>query len=241
MSDAEVRKRIAQVEQILGYSFHNKELIRSAITHPSAVEGEPVTHSYERLEFLGDSILGAIVATDLFDMFPTMDEGGLTRLKISLVSGSMLSQVSGELGIGDCIIFGESERGSNARGLHSALENVFESIVGALYLDAGFDTTHAFVVKTLSPHISSDLARRPQNPKSLLQEIVQRDTRCAPTYKLISQTGPAHSPTFTSVVFVDGVRMGRGSGRSKKEAESAAAQAALEQMGALSSSDSTNS
>ena len=110
----------------------------AAITHPSAVEGLPVTASYERLEFLGDSILGAIVATDLFERFSSMDEGELTRLKISLVSGKTLSAVAESLGIGECIVFGESEKGTGSRGLPSALENVYESVVGALYLDGGY-------------------------------------------------------------------------------------------------------
>jgi len=139
-------QRVAEIERICGHTFQDKSLIESAITHPSAVEGKPVSASYERLEFLGDSILGAIVATDLFERFPAMDEGELTRIKISLVSGETLSKVSSDLGIAPLIVMGESERGTGARGMHSALENVFESVVGALYLDAGYDTTHAFVV-----------------------------------------------------------------------------------------------
>lgn len=225
-----LHKHVTAVEEIVGYQFKDKELIGSALTHPSAVEGRPVSASYERLEFLGDSILGAIVATDLFQRFPQMDEGGLTRLKISLVSGKILSQVAFDLGIGDHIVLGESEKGTGARGMHSALENVYESIVGALYLDAGYEVTHAFVMRTLGPHVSPDLAKRPLSPKSRLQEITQRDFRCAPEYKLVGEEGPAHSPTFTAVVLVDGIRRGRGSGPSKKEAETQAALDAMERM-----------
>ncbi len=215
---------------MLGYRFHNRQLIISALTHPSAVENRPIWASYERLEFLGDSILGAMVATDLFEKFPEMDEGQLTRLKISLVSGVTLSEVSEKLGIGDLIIFGESEKGTGARGMHSALENVYESIVGALYLDAGYDRTHDFVRDTLSPYMVPERAQRPLSPKSRLQEITQRDMRCAPVYKLESEEGPAHHPTFTSVVLVQGRRVGKGSGSSKKEAETAAAQDALKRL-----------
>ncbi|EHF01900.1 MULTISPECIES: ribonuclease III [Olsenella] len=229
-------KQVARLEEIVGHHFADQNLATSAITHPSAVENKPVSASYERLEFLGDSILGAIVATDLFERFPRMDEGELTRLKISLVSGKMLSAVADELGIGEVIVFGESERGTGARGLHSALENVYESIVGALYLDAGYDATHEFVSRTLAPHMSPELAERPLSPKSRLQEVTQRDLRCAPEYKLAGERGPAHSPTFTSVVLVDGVRMGRGEGSSKKESESAAALDALQRMGQLPAS-----
>ena len=152
-----VRDRVARIEEICGHHFDNKDLITSAITHPSAVEGQPVSASYERLEFLGDSILGAMVATDLFERFPAMDEGKLTRMKISLVSGKTLSVVAGDLGIGELIIFGESEKGTGSRGMHSALENVYEAVVGALYLDAGFEKTHAFVQRTLAPHVDGDV------------------------------------------------------------------------------------
>lgn len=226
-----LRERVAAAEKIVNHHFENRDLIVSAITHPSAVEGKPVSASYERLEFLGDSVLGAIVATDLFEKFPGMDEGELTTLKVSLVSGFTLSQVGEEIGIGPLIVFGESEKGTGARGMHSALENVYESIVGALYLDAGYETTHEFVSRTLSPYMKPGLATKPLNPKSRLQEVTQRDLKCAPEYKLVSEEGPAHKPVFTSVVFVDGRRVGRGKGASKKESEGAAALDALENLG----------
>lgn len=232
-----VRERVRRIEEICGHHFDNKDLITSAITHPSAVEGQPVSASYERLEFLGDSILGAMVATDLFEKFPAMDEGKLTRMKISLVSGKTLSDVAGDLGIGELIVFGESEKGTGSRGMHSALENVYEAVVGALYLDAGYEVTHAFVQSTLAPHVSPKLAERPISPKSLLQEVIQRDLRCAPVYKLEGEKGPAHKPTFVSVALVEGRRCGRGEGPSKKESESAAALDALERLGYLSSEE----
>lgn len=230
MPQSAAAERIEHIERICNHTFANRELITAAITHPSAVEHLPVSASYERLEFLGDSILGAIVATDLFERFRDMDEGKLTRLKISLVSGKTLSRVSEELGIGECIVFGESEKGTGARGLHAALENVYESVVGALYLDGGYDVTHEFVSRTLGPHMAPELAERPVSPKSRLQEITQREMRCAPEYRLEGEQGPAHSPTFTSVVLVEGRRVGRGMGSSKKEAESVAAADAIARL-----------
>ena len=224
-------ERLARVEEICGYQFQDKQLLRCAITHPSAVEGQPVSSSYERLEFLGDSILGSIVALALFKSYPTFDEGKLTRLKVSLVSGMTLSDVGLELGIDSCIIFGASETGTGARGLHSALENVYEALVGALYLDGGWDVAEAFVTRTLKPHLAADRAEHPTNPKSYLQECVQGDHGDPPVYKLVDTSGPAHEPTFTAVVLVGGVRSGRGSGSSKKEAEAAAALDALERLG----------
>ena len=226
-----VSEKLARVEEICEYEFHDKKLLRCAITHPSAVEGQPVSASYERLEFLGDSILGSIVALSLYRNYPTFDEGKLTRLKDTLVSGMTLSDVGLELGIDSCIIFGASETGTGARGLHSALENVYESLVGALYLDGGWDVAERFVTRTLKPHLAADRAEHPTNPKSYLQECVQGDHGDPPVYKLVDTSGPAHEPTFTAVVIVGGARMGRGTGSSKKEAEAAAALDALERLG----------
>lgn len=226
-----ISARLARAEQICGYEFSDKKLLRSALTHPSAVEGQPVSASYERLEFLGDSILGSVVALALFRAYPDFDEGKLTRLKVSLVSGMTLSEVSLELGVDACIIFGASETGTGARGLHSALENVYEALVGAMYLDGGLAPAEAFIIRTLQPHLATSRAERPTNPKSYLQECVQADRLDPPSYKLVDTSGPAHEPVFTAVAIVDGVRQGRGTGSSKKEAEAAAALDALDRLG----------
>lgn len=226
-----VSERIQRAQEICAYEFKDKTLLRCALTHPSAVEGEPVGASYERLEFLGDSILGAIVADALYKSYPQFDEGRLTRLKVSLVSGATLSEVGDALGIGECIIFGASETGTGARGLHSALENVYESLVGALYLDGGRDAAEQFIKRTLAPHVAAERAERPENPKSYLQECVQAERMETPSYKIVGTDGPAHDPTFTAVVLIDGARRGKGSGSSKKEAETEAARDALERMG----------
>ena len=159
-----LQTRVAEAERICGHRFENQGLLVSALTHPSAAEGRPVSASYERLEFLGDSILGAIVATDLFERFPEMDEGALTQAKISLVSGKMLSSVGERLGLAPLIVMGESERGTGERGMHSALENVYEALVGALYLDAGYTATHEFVLATLGPEVSRHWPRSPSAP-----------------------------------------------------------------------------
>ncbi len=226
-----MKRRVAAAEEICGHVFSDKSLMERALTHPSAVEGARTKLSYERLEFLGDSVLGAIVATDVYNRFPSMDEGQLSQLKIALVSGNMLSTVADGLGFAELIVMGESEKGTGARGMHSALENVYEAVVGALYLDAGYDATHAFVERTLGPHASADLAKKPISAKSKLQEVTQREMHCGPTYKLVGEEGPAHTPTFTSVAMVEGRRIGRGQGPSKKTSESAAAADALVNLG----------
>ena len=226
-----MHKRLEAAEAVCGHEFTDKTLLERALTHPSAVEGARTKLSYERLEFLGDSVLGAIVATDLYERYPAMNEGELSQLKIALVSGKMLSLVCEGLGVAKLIVMGESEKGTGARGMHSALENVYESLVGALYLDAGYEATHDFVARTLGPHVSPDLAKKPISAKSRLQEVTQRDMRCGPEYKLVGEEGPAHTPTFTSVAMVEGRRIGRGKGSSKKASESAAAADALVNLG----------
>ena len=116
----EQRQKLNRAQEILGYRFETEQLLLSAITHPSATEGKSVKYSYERLEFLGDSILGAIVASTAFHRFHDLDEGGLTRIKVALVSGASLSDVADGLGFADVIVFGSSETGTGKRGLHSA-------------------------------------------------------------------------------------------------------------------------
>lgn len=222
--------KMAAAQRILGYEFADEGILLAAITHPSATEGMPVKFSYERLEFLGDSILGAIVANAAFHEYPDLDEGGLTRIKVALVSGASLSEVAAGLGFADVIVFGSSEQGTGRRGLHSALENVYEAVVAALFLDAGIEGAEAFVRRTLIPRMSIEMAREPENPKSALQEKLQEEG-ITPTYKLVETQGPPHDRTFVSQVFAGVKALASGMGRTKKEAESQAAKTALDALG----------
>ena len=226
---SEQEAKLARAQEILGYDFHDTQLLLSAITHPSATEGRAVKFSYERLEFLGDSILGAIVASTAFYRYPDLDEGGLTRIKVALVSGSSLSDVAAKLGFADVIVFGSSETGTGRRGLHSALENVYEAVVAALYLDGGLEVAQHFVDTTLIPKMSLDLAREPENPKSALQEKLQ-EGGITPTYKLVETQGPPHDRTFVAQVYAGDKGLARGVGRTKKEAESQAAKSTLARL-----------
>lgn len=223
---AEHSDKIARAEQILGYQFKDKPLLGAALTHPSAIDRQKTLHDYERLEFLGDSILGAITATYLFERFSDLDEGGLTRIKVSLVAGTNLSKVANDEGIADCIIFGESETGTDRRGLASALENVYEAIVAALFLDGGMGTAFDWVARSLLIHANRDLALEPESPKSSLQERLQEHGK-QPKYQITGYEGPPHDRTFFAQVMVDGEVFGEGSGPSKKRAESEAAKAAI--------------
>ena len=226
----EQREKYNKAQSIIEHEFNNEQLLLSAITHPSAAEGKSVRYSYERLEFLGDSILGAIVAAKAFERFHDLDEGGLTRIKVALVSGSSLADVAQALGFADVIVFGSSETGTGKRGLHSALENVYEAIVAALYLDGGIDAAESFVERTLMGRMSLDLAREPENPTSALQEKLQEDG-ITPTYKLVETQGPPHDRTFVAQVFAGDQGLAQGTGRTKKEAESQAAKSTLARLG----------
>ena len=226
----EQRKNYEAAQEIIGHHFENEQLLLSAITHPSATEGRSVRYSYERLEFLGDSVLGAIVASIAFNTYHDLDEGGLTRIKVALVSGASLAEVAQQLGFADIIMFGSSEQGTGKRGLHSALENVYEAVVAALYLDAGIDVATQFVERTLIGRMSLDLAKEPENPKSALQEKLQEDG-ITPTYRLVETQGPPHDRTFVAQVFAGDLGLAQGTGRTKKEAESQAAKSTLARLG----------
>ncbi len=224
--NSEQQEKVKLAQEIIQYNFNDKELILSAITHPSAIEGKPIKYSYERLEFLGDAVLGAIVVHQAYITFPEMDEGGLTRIKVSLVSGSTLSDLSEHLGFQDIIVFGSSETGTGKRGMHSALENVYEAVVGALFLDGGMQEAQRFVLRTLIPKMDKRMAEKPENPKSLIQEKLQ-EHGITPTYKLLKMEGPPHDRTFVSQVFAGDFALSKGKGKSKKEAEANAAKASL--------------
>lgn len=226
-----LHERVSEVERICCHKFKRIDYVIAALTHPSAAEGRPVTASYERLEFLGDSLLGAIVARDVFERYPTMNEGQLSTMKTTLIAGDMLARVADGLGIARLIALGESEKGTQARGMRKALEDVYEALVGALYLDGGIEAARDFVSRTLLCYVTPELAKRPMSPKSRLQEVTQRDFHCGPTYKLVGEDGPAHTPTFTTVVLVGDRRVGRGKGSTKKESEANAALDALRLLG----------
>lgn len=222
MSDGE---RIAVVEAAVGHVFEDRELVLRAVTHPSAVEltqGD----SFERLEFLGDSVLSLVVAEEVYRRFPSLSEGGMTRIRISLVAGSTLSAVARECGLEEALLFGESERRSGMRGRRSALEDVYEAVTAALYLDAGMEVAREWVLRTLGPYIDEGTASTPANPKSVLQELVQARGGVV-EYRVLGHEGPPHDRTFTSEVTVDGDLVGTGVGRSKRESEVAAAEEAL--------------
>jgi ribonuclease III len=227
----DVADTITRAEQIIGHHFEDPALLMRALTHPSVLSETPkdTDQVYERMEFLGDSILGFLIANEAYRRFPDMREGGMTRIRGRLIAGSVQSKVARDLGIGDLLVFGETERQSGGRGIRSALENAYEAITAAIYLDAGLEAAREWMLRTMGPLITEEAAAAPENPKSLLQELVQARGG-VPAYETISQQGPAHDRTFTVQVQVNGDVLGKGTGRTKREAEAQAAAVALKTL-----------
>jgi ribonuclease-3 len=220
-----------RAQQIVGHSFADRSLLRRALTHPSVMSDAAAENDgvYERMEFLGDSILGFLIAEEAFQRFPDMREGGMTRIRVSLIAGSVQSAVARDLGLADVLILGKGEQHTGGRGMASALENAYEALTAAIYLDAGLDAARQWMLRTMGPLITEETAASPHNPKSALQELVQAEGE-APVYVQLGQSGPPHSRTFSVAVQVDGKQLGQGSGRTKREAEAAAAAVALKRL-----------
>jgi ribonuclease-3 len=223
--------RLERAEALLGHHFADSALLQRALTHPSYAEEAGLDGDYERLEFLGDAVLGLIVVGEIYRSYPHLPEGVMTKMKISAVAGSTLSEVAEELGIADLILLGSSERGTGRRGMTSALENAFEALVGALYLDAGLDAARRFVLGQLGDRIAPGLAEDLEHPKSRLQELLQASGK-VPVYTIATVEGPPHDRRFEAHVTVDGRLLGAGAGVSKKEAEMNAAAEALTRIAA---------
>lgn len=223
-------QQIGQAEEILSYEFKDKTLLLRALTHPSAVRGSSNLYSYERLEFLGDSLLSAIVSERAYKKYSKMDEGKLSHVRIALVSGNNLSKIAKKIGLEDLIILGKSEKCTGNRGMQSALENVFEAIIAALYLDGGLKITCDFVEKYVLSQMTEDgkLASE-ENPKSILQEKLQSRQQF-PVYYIKEEYGPAHDKTFVAQVSTEDKVLAQGSGKTKKEAEVNAASSALDNI-----------
>lgn len=210
--------------------FKNRKLFDQAFTHRSYLnETKEQLSSNERLEFLGDSILSFVVSNYLYRKYPEFNEGTLTNIRSLLVNTKSLAAISKELKFGELLKLSKGEEISMGRQNQSLLADVFESFIGALYLDRGIDTVVSFLDKVLL-NKTEDIVKNKsfKDPKSLLQEYVQSRKQASPVYKVLSEYGPAHNKKFKIGAFVKGVLMGEGIGKSKREAEEKAAEKALE-------------
>lgn len=185
----------------------------------------------QRLEFLGDSVLGLVLSRELFEKFPTADEGALTKSRAKLVNAGSLAARARELGLGAHLILSRGEENTGGRERASALADAFEALLGAIFLDGGFEAARAFVLREFATDFTA-LAEGTdfQNPKGELQELLQSRSPRAPEYEFISASGPDHDRVFECAVRHDGVELARGTGKSKKTAESAAALEALKKL-----------
>ena len=216
------------IENLIGYNFKNKELLREALTHKSYSTERGQTLHNERFEFLGDSVLGLIVSYYLFTEHPSQDEGYLSKVKSVLVSRTNLAVWANNLNLGDHIFLGVGERRTGGKTRSSILSNSFEALVGAIYLDGGLEPAAAFVKRRLHGQDMGGMEER--DYKSALQEMIQKRHKKPPEYEIMTAEGPEHDKVFTIRVLIGKKVLGMGSGKNKKEAQQAAAKNAIDYL-----------
>jgi len=220
------------VENLLGYTFDDRELLAQALSHRSYTneKGRPLIESNERLEFLGDSVIELAVTHVLFEDFPEYPEGELTKLRSPLVKGAALAEAAHRMGLSEHILLGRGEDATGGRTKKSILADGYEAVVGALYLDGGFEIASGLVISCLGPLIEDIVTWGSGDFKSELQERATKKFGTVPRYR-IKEEGPDHFKTFHATVEVGSVKYGPVAGPSKKEAEQGAARAALLKLG----------
>lgn len=223
---------LADLQQRLGHPFRDEALLRLALTHPSVAHeaNAALTHN-QRLEFLGDSVLGLVLSRQLYEKFPDADEGQLTKSRAKLVNAAALAAHGRSLDLGAHLILSRGEENTGGRERASALADAFEAVLGAIFLDGGFDAAREFILREFENDFAElALPTGIHNPKGELQELLQAKSPVAPVYQLISSEGPDHDRNFVCAVLHEGAELARGSGKSKKAAESDAALAALKTL-----------
>lgn len=225
---------LEKAEKIIGVIFTDKELLRQAFTHRSYLnesKNKAKSHN-ERLEFLGDAVLELAVTEFLFAKYPDKPEGELTSFRASLVNTQTLSETSTELGFNNLLLLSRGEAKDTGRARHYILANTFESVVGAIYLDQGYAPAQNFIANNLF-NLMEDIIKTGSylDAKSHFQEKSQESVSITPVYKTVDEDGPDHDKEFTVGVFLGSEEVARGSGKSKQEAEQAAAREGLEKKG----------
>lgn len=223
-----------KLEQRIGYAFQNKDLLKTALTHSSYANEchDKRTVSNERLEFLGDSVLGIITSDYIFKRYREIPEGELTKLRASLVCEQALHEVAQAKGLSEFLRLGHGEEAGGGRYRPSIMADAVEAIIGAIYLDGGMESAAGFVLGFIKPGAEEYASHKSfTDYKTMLQEIVQKNREEVLSYRLKSQSGPDHDKTFEMEVLLNSNVMACGAGHSKKEAEQAAAREALKLMG----------
>lgn len=222
----------AELQARLGYAFRDEALLQLALTHPSVAHelGAPVLHN-QRLEFLGDAVLQLALTRELYEKFPEYDEGPLTKARARLVNRRALGEHGKAMGLGAYLILSRGEEIHGGRERSSAVADAFEALLGAIFLDGGYEAAREVVLREFSPAFGA-LNELPvlDNPKGELQELLQATSTEPPHYQVVSATGPDHDRVFECIVRHAQVELARGTGKSKKAAESDAALAALRKL-----------
>lgn len=228
----ELMDKIKVIEKRLGYSFNRRELLISAFLHRSYLNENrtlPYSHN-ERLEFLGDTVLGLLISEFLFDSFPDLQEGDLSFLRSRLVEAASCTEYVKLLDLQDFLLLGKGERINVGRGRESILADLFEAIVGAIYLDGGVQAVKTFLFDNYQQTIDQIIQTPISNWKALLQDWSQKRYQTPPVYEVLKEVGPDHSKIFEVAVFINEEKVGTGSGSSKKEAQQEAAKVAYEAL-----------
>jgi len=227
-----ILSELSEFQTRLGYAFRDEGLLRLALTHPSVAheQGAPEPHN-QRLEFLGDAVLQLVLTRELYEKFPAFDEGPLTKARAKLVNRRTLADHARILGLGAHMILSRGEEMHGGRERASALADTLEALLGAIFLDNGFEAAREFILREFSAAFGQvDTLPIIDNPKGELQELLQARSPEAPEYQVIATTGPDHDRMFECIVQHEGVELARGRGKSKKAAESDAALAALKKL-----------
>ena len=223
-----------ELQARLGYTFNAPILLRQAMTHASYVHEEGLTagESNERLEFLGDAVLEVCVSDLLYRRYPALTEGKLTQRRAGLVCEPTLAGLAREIEVGDALLMGVGADQSGGREQDSILSDAMEALIGAIYLDGGFEAAQAMVNRVMTP-LADKISAPPRDYKSTLQEVLQKNSKETAVYDIIDQQGPSHNKEFTATVSHQGKVLGTGRGHSKKDAEQKAAHVALNDMGVI--------
>ena len=216
---------ITEFESVIGYEFKDKELLKIALTHSSYANENKMPLNNERLEFLGDSVLGFVTAEYLFSQFKGRPEGELTKLRAAVVCEKSLFRFAEKISLGEHIFMGKGEEHSGGRNRPSIVSDAFEAVIAAMYIDGGIDAVRPYILGFIKDAVKCEASFK--DNKSLLQEEIQKNKGNTLVYEEISESGPDHEKIFTFVVKLNGKVIGQGEGKSKKEAEQAAAGDAL--------------
>jgi ribonuclease-3 len=230
VSSIPVEASLESLDRALGVSFDDAALRTAALTHRSYAFEHGTDITNERLEFLGDSVLGLVVTDMAYASYPHLPEGALAKLRAAIVNMVALADVARSLGLGDIVLLGKGEELSGGRDKSSILADALEAVFGAIYLDRGLDVARGLIERLFRPRMEAYVrGEGDRDYKTILQELASQELRSMPEYRL-EERGPDHAKEFTATVFVAGEALGTGTGRSKKEAEQQAAREAYSRI-----------